>query len=227
MHPLGGRASAGWSGVARRRMVVAMKGWFALLPILSLVSCMGMKATKHTYVGAARGSELAGAEVRVAFRPEGERPGSVMVSAMVVGGGVATFDGPFRWRVEALGRAEEHESLIVHRIRTRTTRTGRDEWFPAAELGKLAEFRPLKGKPGVVRARYPIPGLLKVLPETDGALDVWVDATISGPGGRERRMLKFRLEAAEKDASEMIFLPTEIAEGLTTDPADWEDPMWD
>ncbi len=204
-----------------------MKCGLALLPILLLASCMGLKATKHTYAGPARGVELGGAEVRVAFRPEGTRPGSVMVSAMVVGGGYAVLDGPFRWRVEALGEAERHESLTVHRIRTRTTRTGRDEWFPASELGKVAEFRPLKGKPGVVRARYPIPGLLKVMPEEDGALDVWVDASVSGPGGRTRRVLKFRMEATEKDASEVVFLPTEIAEGLTTDPADWDDPMWD
>ncbi len=194
---------------------------------LLLASCMGLKATKHTYVGPPRGAELGGAEVRVAFRPEGTRPGSVMLSAMVVGGGVATLDGPFRWRVEALGRAGEHESLSVHRIRTRTLTTGRDEWFPESELGKRADFRPLEDKPGVVRARYPIPGLLRVKPEEDGGLEVWVDASVSGPAGRTRRLLKFRMEAAEKDASEVIFIPTEIARGVTTDPADWEDPMWD
>lgn len=197
----------------------------AVTPVL--VSCMGLKATKHTYVGAQRGAELGGAEVRVAFRPEGSRPGSFMLSAMIVGGGVATLDGPFRWRVEALGRAGEHESLSVHRIRTRTLKTGRDEWYPAEELGKMAKFRPVKDRPGVVRARYPIPGLLRVKPEEDGGLEVWIDASVAGPAGKSRRLLNFRMEATEKDASEVIFLPTEIAEGVTTDPADWEDPMWD
>lgn len=192
-----------------------------------LASCIGLKATKHSYAGPERGSELGGAEVRVAFRPEGTRPGSFMLSAMVVGGGMATLDGPFKWRVEALGEAGRHESLTVHRIRTRTLKTGRDEWFPAEELGAVAEFRPLDDKPGVVRARYPIPGLLKVKPEEDGGLEVWIDASVSGPGGRSRRMLKFRMQATEEDASEVVFLPLEIAESIGTDPADWEDPMWD
>ncbi|MCH7225536.1 hypothetical protein [Haloferula sp. A504] len=204
-----------------------MKWLLLIAPTLTLVSCIGLKATKHTYAGPARGSELGGAEVRVAFRPEGSRPGSFMVSAMVVGGGMATLDGPFKWRVEALGEAGRHESFTVHRIRTRTLKTGRDEWFPAGELGAVAEFRPLKDKPGVVRARYPIPGLLKVKPEEDGGLEVWVDASVAGPGGRARKMLRFRMQATEEDASEVVFLPVEIAESIGTDPADWEDPMWD
>lgn len=204
-----------------------MKSVFGTLALLSLASCVGLKATKHTYVGSGRGTELGGAEVRVAFKPEGTRPGSFMLSAMVVGGGFATLDGPFKWRVEALGEAGRHETLSVHRIRTRTLGTGRDEWFPSAELGGTVDFKPVKKRPGVVRARYPIPGLLKVKPEEDGGLEVWVDTSVSGPGGRVRRMLKFRMEAAEEDASEIVFLPVEIAESLGTDPSDWEDPLWD
>ncbi len=64
-----------------------------------------------------------------------------MISAMVVSGGVATFDGPFKWRVEAYGTEGDHERLIVHRIRTRTAKTKRDEWFPSSELGHYAEFK--------------------------------------------------------------------------------------
>jgi hypothetical protein len=212
---------------SRVRQARVMK-WLAMVLLAGLsASCMGVKATKHTYIGADRGAELGGAEVRVAFRPEGSRPGSVMVSAMVVGGGFAEFDGPFRWRVEALGHAGEHEGLVVHRIRTRTLKSGREEWYPASQLGQLAQFRPLKKTPQKVRARYPIPGLLRVMPEEDGGLEVWIDASILGPSGTTRRLLKFRMEAAEKDASEMIFLPAEIARGLTTKPEDWDDAMWD
>lgn len=34
-------------------------------------------------------------------------------------------------------------------------------------------------------------------------------------------------KATEEDASEVVFLPVEIAQSIGTDPADWEDPMWD
>lgn len=191
-----------------------------------LASCMGLKGTKHTYLGGPP-VKVAGAEVAMGFRPEGTRPGSVMVSAMVVGGGVATFDGPFEWRVVAIGEEGRHESLAVHRIRTRTEKTGRDEWFPASELGRRADFRPWKGHPGKVRARYPIPGLLKVMPETDGRLDVWVDLTVRENGRATRQTVRFALDPTVKAHNEVVFLPTEIVEGITTAPEDWEDPMWD
>ncbi|BCX50082.1 hypothetical protein HAHE_39900 [Haloferula helveola] len=194
--------------------------------LLALSSCMGLRATKHTYASGPS-ADVGGARVRLGFRPEGTKGPSFMMSAMVVGGGVATLDGPFRWRVEALGETGRHESLVVHRIRTRTSKTGRDEWFPAGELGRRAEFRALKGKEGVVRARYPIPGLLKVIPEEDGALDVWVDVAVSGPEGTRRKTLQFRMDPTVKSQNEVVFLPVEIARSIGTDPADWEDSMWD
>lgn len=199
-----------------------------LLPVaVAMTSCFGIKATKHTYTGPAQGAELGGAEVRVAFRPEGTRPGAMVGSAMIIGGGFATFDGPFRWRVEAIGQAGLHESLSVHRIRTHTLKSKRDGWYPEDWLGERIEFRPVKDQPGVVRARYEIPGKLEVKPEDDGAMDVWVEVSIKRSDGNHRRLLKFRFDPDHKNASEMIFLPTEIVEGLTTDLKDAEDPMWE
>ncbi|MBK1826237.1 hypothetical protein [Haloferula rosea] len=195
--------------------------------VLMLSNCVGLKGQKHTYTESGGAVEVGGAEVGIDFRPEGTRPGSFMMSAMVVGGGMATFDGPFKWRIEAYGREGVHESLVVHRIRTRTEKTGRDEWFPADELGRKATFRKLRDRPGEVRARYPIPGLLKVMPEEDGKLDVWLDVSVQRTDATSRKLVRFSLDPSVKRQDEFIFLPVEVAQNIGTKPEDWEDSMWD
>jgi hypothetical protein len=198
----------------------------AMLVAVLCSSCVAFKGTKHTYMQGAP-VEVAGAEVAMGFRPEGTRSGSVMVTAMVVGGGMATFDGPFRWRVEAVGREGKHELLVVHRIRTKTEKTGRDEWFPESELGRSAEFRKHPERPGMTRARYDIPGLLKVEPEKDGRLDVWVDLSLNVEGKWQRRTIRFKLDPGVKSQNEFIFLPVEVARNIGKPLADQEDSMWD
>jgi hypothetical protein len=197
------------------------------LATLALTGCVGLRGKKHTYTESGAAVKVAGADVGIDFRPEGTRSGSFMMSAMVVGGGMATFDGPFRWRVEAYGSEGVHESLVIHRIRTRTGKTKRDEWFPAEELGKKADFRKLSGRPGEVRARYPIPGLLKVMPEEDGRLDVWLDVSIRTTDGSTRKLVHFVLDPSVKRQDEFVFLPVEVAQSIGKDPLDWEDSMWD
>ncbi|MBB5351588.1 hypothetical protein HNR46_001825 [Haloferula luteola] len=189
-------------------------------------SCFALRGTKHTYVSGGQAT-VAGAELTMAFRPEGSRSGSVMVSAMVVGGGMATLEGPFSWRVVAVGTAGVHEGLVVHRVRTRTTKSGRDEWYPSAELGRKAEFRPWKDHGGKVRARYPIPGLLKVQPEEDGKLEMWVDLSVRTRSGDTRKTVHFELDPAVKDASQVVFLPKEVVESFGREWEDWDDPLWE
>jgi hypothetical protein len=151
----------------------------------------------------------------------------MMLSAMVVGGGFATFDGPFRWRVEAIGEVGRHEELVVHRIRTKTTKSVRDEWYPSEHLGFARSFRQIRGQKGRCRARYEIPGLLKVKPEEDGRLDVWIDLSVVESGGVTRQSVRFALDPATERADEMVFLPVEVAKSIGTEPEDWEDSMWD
>ncbi len=189
------------------------------------VSCMALKADKHTYSASSPAVEVNGAKVRMQVKPEGTENGSVAFSAMVVGAAIATFDGPFRWRIEAEGRDLEHESLVVHRIRTRTGKTGRDEWYPASHLGRSAEFRRQDG--GLARAVYPVPGMLLVKPREDGALVVTVDLTVVSRDGARRRMVTFKMDPAEKDADEFVFLPTEIAENIGKPLSEQDDKGWD
>ena len=197
----------------------------ATLPLI-LLSCIGLRGEKYTY-GQREGIEIAGARVEIDFRPEGTRPGSFMVSAMVLGGGMATFDGPFKWRVEAYGQSGVHESLVIHRIRTKTEKTQRDEWYPTAHLGRRADFKKLAGQSGASRARYEIPGLLKVMPEEDGKLDVWLDLSITHQDGTTRKMVRFTLDPALKRQDEWVFLPVEVVESIGKEPDEWEDSMWD
>jgi hypothetical protein len=201
------------------RLLVLFLG--ALLP-----SCAALSAKKHTY---ARGAAVPvnGAQVSLGLKPEGTAGGSFVVSAMVVSGGMATLDGPFRWRIEAFGEAGKQQALVVHRLHTTTSATKRDEWYPEKHLGGRAEFRPVKAQPGRTRAVFEIPGYLEVKPREDGALTILADVAVQTASRWERKILKFRLDPAEKRQDEFIFLPAEIVKGLGSDPADWDDPGWD
>lgn len=196
------------------------------LLVFLLPGCAAIVAKKHTY-GSAGGASVNGAQVALRVKPEGSAGGSFVMSAMVVSGGMATLDGPFRWRIEATGEPGRQESLVIHRLRTKTALTKQDEWYPAEKLRGSAEFRGIKAEPGRTRAVYEIPGLLKVKPREDGALEVFADLSVKAGGRWERKMVKFRLDPAEKRQDEFIFIPAEIVKGLGEDPADWQNSGWD
>ena len=200
-----------------------------VLSFSALGSCVSLNAKKHTY-GAAASSppvRVNGTDIRMQVKPEGTEPGSFTVSAMVVSAAVATLDGPFRWRLEATGESGKQESMVVHRIRTRTSKSGRDEWFPTSHLGKRVDFIRRSGETRATRAIYSIPGLLKVKPGEDGALDVFVDLTVVSSGKRERKLVHFRMDPSDKRQDEFIFVPTEIVKSIGKSTADWDDSGWD
>jgi hypothetical protein len=194
--------------------------------ISCLSGCATLVADKHTYDSetASPAVEINGAMVRLRMKPEGTENGSIALSAMVVTAAKATFDGPFRWRVDAVGVVGRHEWVQVHRIRTHTSTSKRDEWYPERHLGARASFRE---RDDVFRASYPIPGLLKVKPREDGALDVLVDLTVRADGRSVRKVARFRMEPAYKRADEFIFIPTEIITHIGKPMEDWEETGWD
>lgn len=186
-------------------------------------------ATKHTYTaaGSSPAVKLNGADVRLQLNPQGTDGGSYAVSAMVVGFAAATLDGPFKWRIEATGVPDKHEWITIHRLRTKTSATKRDEWYPTEYLGKRADFRRRSGSGDQWRAVYEIPGLLKVKPREDGALEVLADMTVQADGRNERKVVKFRLDPTKGRRDEFIFLPTEIVKSIGRPMEDWEDSGWD
>jgi hypothetical protein len=195
---------------------------------IPLSSCVSLMATKHTYAANASSPavKLNGANVRLQLKPEGTDGGSYALSAMVVSAAVATLDGPFSWRIEATGEEGKQESLVVHRLRTHTSITKRDEWYPTTYLGTRADFRKRVGE-DKWRAVFNIPGQLKVKPREDGALEVLADISVRANGRNERKTVKFRLDPSKKRQDEFIFLPTEIVKSIGRPMADWEDPNWD
>jgi len=212
--------------MARNRVLGEARRAAVCAAALLCAGCAAFRAEKRTYAGHG-GAEVGGARVVLQVKPEGSAGGSFMFSAMVLGAGMATLDGPFSWRIVATGRQGVHEQLVVHRLHTRTAKTKREEWFPKDQLGRYAEFRKVRGEPGVVRARYPIPGRLEVKPGEDGAITVTADVSVMARGRWKRATVKFHLDPDEKIQSEVIFLPAEIIESIGVDPEDWDDPMWD
>lgn len=190
---------------------------------------MSLIAKKNTYNSAASSPAVRvnGAEIRMQLKPEGTSGGSYALSAVVVSAAVATLDGPFRWRIEATGQPGKQNYLVVHRIRTRTGKTGRDEWFPVGLLGKKADFKRPEGTTGATRAVYPIPGRLEVKPRDDGFLEISVDMTVVTAGKGERRLVRFRMDPSEKRQDEFIFVPTEIIDSIGKPLTDLDESGWD
>lgn len=190
---------------------------------------MSLIAKKNTYGTDASSPAVRvnGADIRMQVKPEGTDGGSYAVSAMVIGAAVATLDGPFRWRIEATGEIGRQDYLVVHRIRTVTGKSKRDEWYPAGLLGKRADFKRPSGDTGPTRAVYPIPGKLQVKPADDGSLEVFADLTVVTRGRGERKLVRFRMDPSQKRQDEFIFVPTEIINNIGKSPADWDETGWD
>lgn len=195
--------------------------------VIGLSNCASLVAKKNTYAAEGPGVKINGATVRMQVSPQGTANGSMAFSAMVVSTAVATMEGPFRWRVEAVGTPGVHRSVIVHRLHTTTEKSKRSGWYPVDHLNQRADFRVSKDQPSVARARYEIPGLLKVTSATDGKLTILADITVTSTQRRERKLVRFHLDPLQKRADEFIFLPVEIVKSIGTDWEDMEDPNWD
>lgn len=195
---------------------------------LALPGCMSFYGNRSTYGQAGGGAEVNGARVSMQVKPEGTSGGSYALSAMVVGVGVANLDGPFSWRIEAVGKEGVHEAMYVQRIRTVTAITKRDERFPERWLGERTDFLRKKSYPaGEVRAVFDIPAKLDVKPSVDGALDIIADVTITSKGRRVGRTVKFHLDPSSKKDREVIFIPAEIVSGIGKPMSEWEETGWD
>ena len=199
-----------------------------LVMCLALPSCMSFYGNRSTYGQSGAGASVNGATVSMQVKPEGTSGGSYALSAMVVGVGVANLDGPFRWRIEAVGKEGVHEAMYVQRIRTVTSITKRDEPFPARWLGARTDFSRKKSYPaGEVRAVFDIPGKLDVKPSVDGALHVIADVMIVTRSARMSRTVKFQLDPASKKDREVIFIPAEIVTSIGKPVSEWEEEGWD
>lgn len=198
----------------------------AILTGLSLSSCAQLFVKEKTYK-ATGGLQLNGAKVASNVKPMGGKSG-VSVSAMVYNAGFGETDGPFLWRVEAVGQEGVHESLTVHKILVKTEKTGRSEPYPAKMLGVASPFELMKGKDnekaGKVFAKYQMPGKLEVFPEVDGKITMEADISIKTVNGkRERTKATFAMVPSVGRETHTIFLPTEIVGSLgRKDPTEWD-----
>jgi len=136
--------------------------------------------------------------------------------------GVGSTDGPFQWRVEGEGVAGEHEWLRVNKIRVRTEKTKRDEWYPARNLGINAPFKKVPGENGKSFAAYQIPGKLSVMPEIDGRISIHLSVAVKRSGVVKTEWIKFELAPETKWKTDSVFLPTEVVKSFRDDPREWD-----
>ena len=201
-----------------------MKPFFAALVLpLFLNSCAHFMVKEKTYVTEG-GSEVNGAAVTSAVKGMGGKAG-ISVSAMVYNAATGTTDGPFLWRIEARGQEGVHESLTVHKLSVRTSKTKRNEPFPAKWLNQEQPFELLKGKKnaGKVFAKFQLPGKLEVFPEIDGEITMVADLSIKADGRSVRRTLTFEMEPQVGRKHEMMFIPKEVVSSFgRKDPTEWK-----
>lgn len=200
-----------------------MKFFLAILAGFSLSSCAQFFVKDRTYE-ATGGLELNGAEVTSNVKPMGGKAGA-SISAMVYNAGFGETDGPFLWRIEALGQEGVHESLTVHQILVRTEKTKRSEPYPAKWLGTDSPFELMRGKEnkGKVFAKFQMPGELEVFPEVDGKITMEADLSIKANGKSERRKVTFAMEPKIGRETQTIFVPTELVNSFgRKDPTEWD-----
>lgn len=196
---------------------------FVLIMCASLSSCAQFFLKEKTYKSLG-GGELNGAQVVSAVKPAGGKAG-VSLSAMVYNAGFGETDGPFHWRIEAVGQEGLHQSLTVHDLRVATQETGRAEPYPKKWLNVPAPFEPMKGRAqaGKVFAKYQLPGKLEVFPERDGNITLVADISIRTTAATVRRKMTFEMKPSIARDTQNIFVPTEIVKSFgKDDPTEWD-----
>ena len=200
----------------------------SIIAILATLSnCASLIAKKNTYHLGGPAAAVNGAKVRLQVNPQGAEDGAISLNAMVLSTSIATMEGPFHWRIEAVGQPNIHRDITLHRIHTSTEKSKRHEWYPSGKLPIRSEFRPLRDVPESTRAVCQIPGLLQVKSHEDGKLRIRADVTVTTIQGSERKMLSFLLDPTQKRADEFIFLPVEIVRSFGQSWDEMDDQAWD
>ena len=197
----------------------------SLILSIALPSCVGFYLNENTYQATSEGTDINGADVKIALKPMGGKSyGSI--SALVVGIGAGSTDGPFIWRVEATGQEGVHESIWVNFIQVSTSETERSEPLPQEYLGGETQFIQMKGKDNADKsfANHQFPGKLEVYPKKDGEISIKADISVKTVNGQVRRkVLKYTLSPDSSKGFESVFIPTEIINSFGgEDPTEWD-----
>lgn len=199
-----------------------------LLTITSLLSSCAHIHTKSNTYDSGASVIVNGAKVSSSVKPYGSSSGFGL-SAGIYAAGSTKLKGPFKWRIEAEGMTSTHQSMVVHRLKVETSKTGRSEWYDREKLGYRTDFVNYKKEVGKNFAIFQVPGILTVYPEKDGDIDIFADVTITTDESSKRQLIKFRLLAEQdKKETEFIFLPAEIINGFgPRDPREWQESYTD
>jgi len=143
-------------------------------------------------------------------------------SALVFAAGTGSLDGPFIWRVEAVGEEGEQEWLRLNEARVTTETTKRSEPFPKSYLGEKVEFVPIPREKGKTFAKFQLPGKLTVFPRKDGKIKIHVNVSIHAKGRTETKWVLFEMDPESKWKNETIFFPAEIVKNFHGNPREWD-----
>jgi len=144
-------------------------------------------------------------------------------SAMIYTAGSAKLKSPFKWRILATGKPEEHTSLIIHSVTVNTTTSKRKNIYPKNQLPPDATFLPYAKTPEISYAVTQFPGLLEIDPEKDGTSTMTVDLTVRTKSSSKRETLTFTLVRKNEKKTEFLFFPSEIVKSFgPEDPREWK-----
>ncbi|SHK37486.1 hypothetical protein SAMN02745181_3717 [Rubritalea squalenifaciens DSM 18772] len=194
---------------------------FSLIVLFGLVSCGHIHTKSVTYSNQSP-AQVNQAIVSTELQPQGGKPG-LSVSAMVYMAGSAQLEGPFKWRIMATGKDGLHESMTLHRVSIRTTKSQRKDVYPSSQLPDDIPFVTYEKTPGVSYAVCQFPGLLEINPAEDGTSHMSVDLTIRSKAKAIRKTVHFTLVRSDEKETKFLFLPSEIAQSFgPKDPRQWK-----
>lgn len=202
-----------------------MKRLLLITPLLFLTSCISFYLRDNTYKANESSTVVInGAKVNCAMDPAG---GGAFFSgsALIFGGGAGRTDGPFNWRIEALGEKGVHTYLNVHSVSVKTEKTNRDEKYPAKYVNNKQPFNEMRGKDNINSnfAKYRFPGKLEVYPKKDGIVTITAEISVSSEKKTERKTVRFTLDPLNKNRVDNVFIPAEIINSFRKkDPTEWK-----
>ncbi len=195
-----------------------------LLPLaLAMSSCMIMRTSEKGYAPVRIVQDGTAFEGQLVAEGPGKGP-ALAVSAMVVGAGAVSLDGPYRLEITAFGHDGQHQRFDIREYRFRFA-NGQTFTFGARDMRGSPLFKPGEFRNEVVAVRKAAK-IFNGETEPDRTTTVEVDAVIRTSTGSQSGMLRFVFQPLDSVKMEYFNIPWEIKKAISKDKREHPITAW-
>lgn len=197
-----------------------------LLPIplvLALSSCMILRTSEKGYAPVRIVKDGTAFEAALVAEGPGKGP-ALAVSAMVVGAGAVSLDGPYRLEITAFGHEGQHQRFDISKFSFRFT-NGQSFTFGPRDMRGSPLFRPGDYRDEVVAVRKAAK-IFHGETESDRTTTVEVDAVIRTNTGSQSNTLRFVFQPLDSVKMEYFNIPWEIKKAISKDKREHPITAW-